>query len=254
MLDSLRFAGEVVVVTGGGGGIGRACAEILAELGATVAVVGRTAATLDATAALIAAKGGRCDCFVADVAAAAEVEALGAAVAAKWGRVKAVINNAGDNFRSKITALSTEKWRAIIAVDLDSVFYMCRTFIPLLLKAEKPAILNVASSFAVIGNAEMPAYCAAKGAVVNLTRQLAVDYGPSGLRVNALCPGPTLSPRFRSYLERGLTSRERLERQVLLNRLAECREIGNVAAFLVSDAASFVHGATVMADGGQTVH
>ncbi|HUZ73084.1 MAG TPA: SDR family oxidoreductase [Stellaceae bacterium] len=254
MLDSLRFAGEVAVVTGGGGGIGRACAETLAELGATVAVVGRRAAALDETAALIAAQGGRCECFVADVAAEAEVEALGRAIAAKWGRVKAVINNAGDNFRSKITELETAKWRAIVAVDLDAVFYMCRTFIPLLLQAEKPAILNIASSFGVIGNAEMPAYCAAKGAVVNLTRQLAVDYGPRGLRVNALCPGPTLSPRFRSYLDRGLTSRERLERQVPLNRLAECREIANVAAFLVSDAASFVHGATVMADGGQTVH
>ena len=106
----------------------------------------------------------------------------------------------------------------------------------------------------LIGNPEMPAYCAAKGAVVNLTRQLAVDWGAKGLRVNALCPGPTLSPRFKSYLERGLTSRAALERQVMLHRLADCREIANVAAFLVSDAASFVHGGTVVADGGQTIH
>jgi NAD(P)-dependent dehydrogenase (short-subunit alcohol dehydrogenase family) len=254
MLDALKFAGEAVVVTGGGGGIGRACALAVAELGATAVVVGRTEGALAETASLVAAAGGRCECFVADVAVEDEVAALGRAVAARGGPVKAVINNAGDNFRSRITDLSTEKWRAIVAVDLDAVFYMCRAFLPLLLAAERPAILNIASSFGVIGNAEMPAYCAAKGAVVNLTRQLAVDYGPKGLRVNALCPGPTLSPRLRSYLERGLTSGARLESQVLLNRLAECHEIAHVAAFLVSDAASFVHGATVMADGGQTVH
>jgi meso-butanediol dehydrogenase/(S,S)-butanediol dehydrogenase/diacetyl reductase len=254
MLEDLRFAGEVVVVTGGGGGIGRACAETLGELGATLALIGRTEARLAETQALIEAKGGRAQCFVADVTVEAEIEAVSRAIEARWGAVKAVINNAGDNFRAPITELSTARWRAIVAVDLDAVFYMCRAFIPLLLKAKKPAILNIASSFGVIGNAEMPAYCAAKGAVVNLTRQLAVDYGGAGLRVNTLCPGPTLSPRVRSYLERGLTNRQRLETQVLLHRLAECREIANVAAFLVSDAASFVHGATVMADGGQTVH
>lgn len=254
MLKELDFAGEVVVVSGGGGGIGQACAETLAELGARVAVMGRTEATLQETQALIAAQGGACERFVANVTSEADVARVCREIEAKHGRVKAIINNAGDNFRSKITDLSTEKWRGIVAVDLDAVFYMCRAFIPLLLKAEKPSILNIASSFGVIGNPQMPAYCAAKGAVVNLTRQMAIDYGPKGLRVNALCPGPTLSPRFRSYLERGLTSCARLEEQVLLGRLAECREIAQVAAFLVSDAASFVHGATVMADGGQTVH
>jgi NAD(P)-dependent dehydrogenase (short-subunit alcohol dehydrogenase family) len=254
MLKELDFAGAAVVVTGGGGGIGRACAATLAELGASVVVLGRTAATLAETQALIAANGGACETEIADVTSEADVARACAAIAARHGRVKAIVNNAGDNFRSKITELSTETWRAIVAVDLDAVFYMCRAFIPLLLKAERPSILNIASSFGVIGNPEMPAYCAAKGAVVNLTRQMAVDYGPKGLRVNALCPGPTLSPRFQSYLERGLTSRARLEQQVLLGRLAECREIANVAAFLVSDAASFVHGATVLADGGQTVH
>jgi NAD(P)-dependent dehydrogenase (short-subunit alcohol dehydrogenase family) len=254
MLKELAFGGGVVVVTGGGGGIGQACAETLAELGATVLVCGRTAEKLAETERRIRALGGACYGVPADVTDPASVEALAAFARQRWGKVKALINNAGDNFRSPITELSTEKWRAILGVDLDAVFFMCRAFLPLLLAAEKPSILNIASSFGVIGNPQMPAYCAAKGAVVNLTRQLAVDWGEKGLRVNALCPGPTLSPRFRSYLERGLTSRETLERQVPLNRLADCREIANVAAFLVSDAASFVHGATVLADGGQTVH
>jgi NAD(P)-dependent dehydrogenase (short-subunit alcohol dehydrogenase family) len=89
--------------------------------------------------------------------------------------------------------------------------------------------------------------------VVNLTRQLAIDYGAKGLRVNSLCPGPTLSPRVAGYMTSGQSNRARVEEQVMLKRLAECDEIANVAAFLVSDAASFVHGATVVADGGQTI-
>jgi NAD(P)-dependent dehydrogenase (short-subunit alcohol dehydrogenase family) len=253
MLEALRFAGETVVVTGAGGGIGQACAAALGELGATVALVGRTRQKLEETARLVEARGATAHVFVADVTREADVAALVQA-ARGWGPVKSIINNAGDNFRAPITELSTEKWRAITAVDLDSVFFMCRAFIPLLLETRRPSILNIASSFGVIGNAEMPAYCAAKGAVVNLTRQLAVDFGAKGLRVNALCPGPTLSPRVKSYLERGQTSRTRLNAQVMLGRLAECDEIANVAAFLVSDAASFVHGATVLADGGQTIH
>jgi meso-butanediol dehydrogenase / (S,S)-butanediol dehydrogenase / diacetyl reductase len=254
MLKELDFAGAAVVVTGGGGGIGKATAAVLAGLGAQVLIVGRTADKLASSAQGIRAAGGTCEPMTADVTKPADVEALAQFARGRWGKVKAVINNAGDNFRSEITELSTEKWRHIVGVDLDAVFFMCRAFLPLLLAAEKPSILNIASSFGVIGNAAMPAYCAAKGAVVNLTRQLAVDWGAKGLRVNTLCPGPTLSPRFKCYLERGLTSRAALEDQVLLHRLAECREIANVAAFLVSDAASFVHGATVVADGGQTAH
>ena len=98
-----------------------------------------------------------------------------------WGRAKAVVNNAGDNFISPIAELSTQKWHELVAVDLDSIFYMCRAFIPLLLETKNPSILNVASTFAHIGNPHMPVYCAAKGGVVSLTRQLAVDYGEKGL-------------------------------------------------------------------------
>ena len=254
MLDELKFNGEVVVITGGGAGIGRACAEVLAELGATVVVAGRTAATLAETAAILAARGATCIPIVADVAKEDEVAAVASAVEARWGQAKAIINNAGTNFRSPLHQLSTATWHEIVGVNLDSMFYMCRAFIPLLLKAKGGSILNVASSFGVIGNPQMPVYCATKGAMVNLTRQLAVDYGPQGLRVNSICPGPTLSPRVQGYIDAGQTSRAKLEEQVKLGRLAECSEIANVAAFLVSDAASFVNGATVVVDGGQTIH
>ena len=254
MLKQMQFNGEVVVVTGAGTGIGRSAAEAIAELGATVVVVARTASRLDEVKAGIEKHGGRCEVFAADVSKEAEVERLSDFVTQKWGRAKAIVNNAGNNFISPITELSTEKWRDLMAVDIDSVFYMCRAFIPLLLKSNKPSILNVASTFGHIGNEHMPVYCAAKGAVISLTRQLAVDYGKAGLRVNSICPGPTLSPRVRGYFESGKADSSGTLAKVMLGRFAECDEIGNVAAFLVSDAASYVHGASILVDGGQTIN
>jgi NAD(P)-dependent dehydrogenase (short-subunit alcohol dehydrogenase family) len=254
MLEQLKFNGEPVLVTGGGSGIGQACCVALAELGASVVIVGRTEGRLRETEALVRAKGADALVAVADVAAEAQVASLRDAVAGRWGRLRGLVNNAGDNFVKTIDELSTEKWREIVAVDLDSVFFMCRAFIPLLLQAKKPAIVNVASTFGVIGHPRMPVYCAAKGGVVNLGRQLAIDYGAKDLRVNSLCPGPTLSPRVKGYFDSGLVPRAPTEEMVMLKRLAECHEIANVAAFLLSEAASFVHGATIVVDGGQTIH
>jgi NAD(P)-dependent dehydrogenase (short-subunit alcohol dehydrogenase family) len=254
MLKQLQFNGEVVVVTGAAGGIGRATVEALAELGATTVLVGRTPATLDEVKTALEKSGAKSETFVADVSKEDDVARLRDFVQQKWGKAKAIVNNAGTNFISPITDLSTEKWHELIAVDLDSIFYMCRAFIPLLLPAKNPSILNVASSFGHIGNPNMPVYCAAKGGVVSLTRQLAVDYGGKGLRVNSLCPGPTLSPRVKGYFDSGKSDPKLTVSKVMLQRFAECDEIGNVAAFLVSDAASYVHGASILVDGGQTIN
>jgi meso-butanediol dehydrogenase/(S,S)-butanediol dehydrogenase/diacetyl reductase len=175
-------------------------------------------------------------------------------VSGSFGEVKAIVNNAGNNFSAPLHELPTERWRELMATNLDSVYFMCRDFIPLLLKAKGPSIVNVASTFGVIGNAKMPVYCASKGAVVNLTRQLAIDYGAQGLRVNSVCPGSTLSPRYKGYIDKGLVRMEAVNARIMLGRPAQCEEIGDVIAFLVSDAASFVTGATMMVDGGQTIH
>ena len=255
MLSDLKFDKAPVIVTGGGSGIGQSCAEVFAELGAHVIVCGRTEAKLKETAALVQKAGGTCELHVCDVGREDQVLDFHKKVAAKHPYVKSIVNNAGNNHVAKITELSADKWREIMAVDIDSIFYMCKAFIPLLQKAPKGgSIVNVASTFGVIGSPNMPVYCAAKGAVISLTRQIAVDYGKANIRVNSLCPGPTLSPRVKSYFDKGLVPIGEVERIVMLGRLAECREIANVAAFLASDAASFMHGTAVVVDGGQTIN
>jgi meso-butanediol dehydrogenase / (S,S)-butanediol dehydrogenase / diacetyl reductase len=255
MLNDLKFNKAPVIVTGGGTGIGQSCAEVFAELGAHVIITGRTEKTLRETEALVTKAGGTCELHVCDASREADVLDFHKKVAARHPFVKAMVNNAGNNHVAKITELATEKWREIMAVDLDSIFYMCKAFIPLLQKAPRSGnIVNVASTFGVIGSPNMPVYCAAKGAVISLTRQIAVDYGKANIRVNSLCPGPTLSPRVKGYFDKGLVPIEPVERLVMLGRLAECREIANVAAFLASDAASFMHGTAVVVDGGQTIN
>jgi NAD(P)-dependent dehydrogenase (short-subunit alcohol dehydrogenase family) len=255
MLDKLKFNGGPVIVTGAGSGIGQACAVALAELGASLVLVGRTMSKLKETETLVQKYRVPVECYQVDVSDEAQVKGLHEAVSAKHKFVKAVINNAGTNYVAKITDLKTEDWNRIIAIDLTSVYFMCKLFIPMLMKAPGGgSIVNVASTFGVIGHPGMPVYCAAKGGMMSLTRQLAIDYGKEGVRVNSLCPGATLSPRVKGYMDKGLVDAEATRKLATLERLAECDEIANAAVFLASDAASYVHGTAFVVDGGQTIH
>ena len=255
MLNKLKFDRAPVVVTGGGQGIGRSTCEALAELGAHVIVVSKTEENVLETEKILGDMGASCEGHVTDVSDKAQVDALAAAVAANHDRVKALVNNAGTNFVKKLEELEEDDWHRIIGIDLSSVYYMSKAFLPLLRKADDGAsIVNVASTFGIIGHPEMPVYCAAKGGVLSLTRQLAVDYGGENIRVNGVCPGATLSPRVRNYIDSGVVDGTVVEELALLGRLAECDEIASVIAFLASDAASYVHGASIVVDGGQTVH
>lgn len=255
MLDQLKFGGQRVIVTGAGSGIGESCAEILGELGAEVILVGRTGAKLARVQEGLRAKGVRCESHEVDVAVEAQAIELHKKLAARGDSIKAVINNAGTNFVKPITELATENWNEIIAIDLNSIFYMCRAFLPMLERAKGGgAIVNVASTFGVIAFPHMPVYCAAKGGVLSLTRQLALDYGKKGVRVVGLCPGATLSPRVRGYIEGNAVNGAAIVANIPMGRLAECKEVANVAAFLASDAASYINGASIVVDGGQTIH
>jgi meso-butanediol dehydrogenase/(S,S)-butanediol dehydrogenase/diacetyl reductase len=252
MLAQLKFNGQRVIVTGAGSGIGQACAEVLAELDAHVILVGKSSDHLEQTKALLDRKNARSEMHVVDVSVESQVLALKERLGTT--PMKALINNAGTNLVKKLEDLSTEEWHKLLAIDLDSVFYFSRAFMPLLETAPGGgSIVNVASTFGIIGFPSMPVYCAAKGGMLAFTRQIAIDYGPRGVRCNSVCPGPTLSPRVRGYFESNKVSGEATRKMVPLGRFGECSEIANAIVFLASDAASFFNGASVVVDGGQTI-
>jgi meso-butanediol dehydrogenase/(S,S)-butanediol dehydrogenase/diacetyl reductase len=252
MLAQLKFNGQRVIVTGAGSGIGQSCAEVLGELGAHVILVGKSSEHLEQTKAMLDKKNAKSEIHVVDVSVESQVLALKEKLGS--APVKALINNAGTNLVKKLEDLSSEEWHKLLAIDLDSVFYFSRAFMPLLEKAPGGgSIVNVASTFGIIGFPNMPVYCAAKGGMLAFTRQIAIDYGPRGVRCNSVCPGPTLSPRVRGYFESNKVSGEATRKMVPLGRFGECSEIANAIVFLASDAASFFNGASVVVDGGQTI-
>jgi meso-butanediol dehydrogenase/(S,S)-butanediol dehydrogenase/diacetyl reductase len=254
VLDELQFDGAPVVITGAGTGIGRAACQVFAELGASIVLVGRSRESLHGTAASLAASGVETMCVAADVSNEEDVARVRDAVANRWGTCRALVNNAGNNFRTPLAELSSDKWHELMGVNLTGVFYMTRALLPLLEAAGgKAAIVNVASIFGLIGPAEMPVYAAAKGGVISLTRQLAVDYGPKGVRVNSVSPGPILTERVKGYYADGTRDMSVIAQAVVLGRMGDPHEIANTIAFLASDAASYVHGATVVVDGGRTI-
>jgi NAD(P)-dependent dehydrogenase (short-subunit alcohol dehydrogenase family) len=253
MLEELRFDGAAVLVTGAGSGIGRACCEVFAELGAAVVLVGRRLDPLRETEALLAQFGVPTLTVGCDVSDPAQVSRLHAQVAQRWPALKALANIAGANINGDVAALSFDAWNTVLASQLSSIFLMTKTFLPLLLAADRPSIVNMASIGGLMGLRGRPAYAAAKGGVISLTRQLAIEYGAQGLRVNAISPGTTDKADGAVRDPQWEAVRKGLIETIPLKRTAAPREIANAIAFMASDAASFLHGANVVVDGGRTI-
>lgn len=244
-----QFKGKVAVVTGGASGIGRATVERLVTQGCQV-MVGDLHEP--AGQALVEALGPDHVAFRrCDVANFEDVQALMQAAVSAFGGLDILVNNAG--MGSEICTsvdLSPETWRRVIAVDLDSVFFGCKAAIPFMRQRQGGAVVNIASISGLGGDYGFNAYNAAKGAVVNYTRSLAMDHAVDHIRVNAVCPG-LVATRLTAFMEKKGILPE-LTKTIPMKRIGRAEEIAKVVVFLASDDASYMTGSIVVADGGQT--
>lgn len=252
-----RLVGKVALVTGGGSGIGRASARLFAAQGAAVAVVDLEEDAAKDTADAISQVGGRAIAVVANVTDAEAVEAAVRRTVDELGRLDVVYNNAGVGSQGSVGDATEEDWDFCLAVNAKGTFLTSRAAVPHLEADGGGAIVNQGSVAALAGVPNFAAYCAAKGAVVSLTRSMAVDLAPRGIRVNVICPGtvftplmePMLTARGGGDMEKGLAM---TVAKYPIGRLGTPEEIATVALFLASDEAAFVTGSTFTADGGMT--
>ena len=250
MLEQFRVDGQVALVTGGGKGIGRACALALAEAGAAVAIVGRDTEALSATAKDIAALGARVLAAPADVRDRAALERVVAQTVAALGPVDILVNNAGIFQTWMMPELvSEDEWDNVFNTDLKSAFRLAQMVARPMLERRRGAIVNVASIAGPIGLPLTLSYTAAKAGMIGLTRSLGVDWAPFNVRVNAVAPGFIATPQNAS-LRAVDTQRKAVEDKTPMGRFGEVGEVAAAVLFLASPAASYITGATLLVDGG----
>jgi len=247
----MKLEGKVAIVTGAARGVGQATVELFVSEGALVVAADVLDQELRKQSAPF---GGRVAAVAADVG---DPEAAGILVRTaldRYGRVDVVFNNAGVTTRRPLAQTDDATWDATMAVNLTSAFYLMRAAAPLMVKAGGGAIVNNASINALRGNVDLAAYAAAKGGLVSMTRALATELAPAGVRVNAICPGTIDTPMTDEYLsgsDSPDTLREQLVRKHPLGRLATAEDIARAALFLASDDAAFITGVALPVDGGR---
>ena len=254
----MDLLGKVAVVTGSAGGIGGAIARAMASAGARVVV--SDVQPGDGTVSQIEQAGGEAAFLSCDVSDPTQVQALVDGTVERFGGLDILVNNAGiAGGTGSAHELDLADWNRALAVNLTGPFLCTHFALPHLLASGAGRIVNIASTYGLIGAPEAPAYCASKGGLVNLTRQLAVDYSGQGIRVNAICPGyiDTDMGGHRAALggAASLEARERREAAAArqpIGRQAQAEEVASVAVFLASDASSFMTGSIVTVDGGCT--
>jgi NAD(P)-dependent dehydrogenase (short-subunit alcohol dehydrogenase family) len=252
-----RLTGKVALITGAGSGMGATAAKLFASHGATV-VAADVSDQAEATAEAIANAGGESMFVKADVADESQVEAMVAATVARYGKLDILYNNAGIGppEDAAIHELPTDVWDRVMNINVRGMYLCCRFGIQAMLASGQPrdaSIINTASIAGLVGNSTLPStsYTVSKGAVMALTKQVAVSYASEGIRCNAMCPGPILTPILEPFFaEPGV--RDRFEQRIPLGRMGQPEDVANLALFLASSESSFITGALIVIDGGIT--
>jgi NAD(P)-dependent dehydrogenase (short-subunit alcohol dehydrogenase family) len=254
-----RLVGKLAVITGAGSGIGRGSAQLFAAEGARVAVLDMRGDAAAETVELIAKEGGIASAFVVDVADEASVDSAIEAVAAEMGPIDILYNNAGTFSRGSVAVAEVDDWNRCMAVNVTGTFLMARAALKHMHPAEGgyASIVNTASVAGQVAVGNVAGYCASKGAVIALTRSMALDLAPRRVRVNAICPGTIYTPLIDTLVaargdgdyELGL---KRTLEKYPIGRLGEVADIANLALYLASDESTFMTGSILTCDGGMT--
>ena len=248
------MAGRVALITGAGSGIGRAMAGIFAARGAAVVIADINADGGRSTMDEVVSRGGQAVFVRADVSLEEDARQLVAAALSAYGRLDFAVNNAGfDGQVLPLAQQSAEMFNKVIAVNLAGVFFGLKYQIPVMVKQGKGSIVNTASIAGLRAHPGIGPYVAAKHGVIGLTKTAAIEYGPSGVRVNSLCPGGVRTPMLDEYLKSAPELRASIIDGNPLRRLGEASEMAEAGVWLCSDAASYVNGHELVADGGKIV-
>ena len=253
----MRLEGKVSIITGGGGGMGRVAAQLFAAQGAKIVVAEFGEAAGAETVELVRAAGGQATFVKADVSNEADAKAMIDHAVSTYGRLDCLYNNAGimPEADHSVTDTDVATWDSVMAVNVRGVFLGCKYAIPAMIEAGGGSIINIASFVALIGcSVPQDAYTASKGAVLSLTRSLAVQFGPKGIRTNAICPGPVETPLLMDWLVKDEAAKQlRLARNPT-GRFGKPEEIVQMAVYLASDESRWTNGASLVVDGGITVN
>ena len=252
----MMFDGQTAIVTGAGSGLGAACAIALAEHGATVVVteLPERLQKAEETVATITAAGGKASATGLDVLDLGNIGSCVAETVARHGRIDILVNNAGVNVRRDAFDVTEADWDAVIDVNLKGVFFMAQAVGRVMRDQNPPggSIINMASIMGLIGYYQRASYCSSKAGVVNLTRNLAVEWAPSKIRVNAVCPTFVDTELTRPMFEAQPEFLDDILRRTPLGRLATPEEIAAAVVYLASPGAAMVHGHALPVDGGWT--
>ncbi len=256
----MRLANKVAAITGAGRGIGRAAAERFAREGARVAILEKDGALSREAEGAVRAAGGEALGLAVDVADPEAVQSAFSRIAEVFGALHVIYNNASIYLGGRdgpVADLAIEVWDRVLAVNLNGLFYACKFGIPLMLRSGGGSVINTASSAGLVGIPKCDAYTATKGATVALTRSLAVEYGPRGVRVNCIAPAAIATPMMRASNPGDSPDFDEahfLGLRTPLRRYGTPEEIAALAVFLASDESSYLNGAILVADGGITIN